>query len=145
MFPVVVVFLTIPVPSTARFTFDVPRVRVAVFETPLPPFAAETGVERLMVPVVVTGPPVNPVPVATLVTVPLPFVVHVPPPVKNVVELQVPENSAVTSLAAASVSAPVVVVFFTIPVPRVAKLIEDVPRVNEEFPSAKVPLPDETV
>src|SRR5262245_38898437 len=39
---------------------------------PVPPLAMDTGVARLIVPVVVIGPPVSPVPVATLVTVPVP-------------------------------------------------------------------------
>ena len=35
--PVVVVFMTMPVPSVAQFMFAVPSVWVAVFATPLPP------------------------------------------------------------------------------------------------------------
>lgn len=74
--PVVVVFLTIPVPRVAKSTLEVPRVIVAVFATPVPPSAAVTGFSSAHVPVVVMVPPLSPVPQVTLVTVPLP-----PPPV----------------------------------------------------------------
>jgi len=44
-----------------------------LFATPVPPFAAATGDTSDTVPVVVIGPPVRPVPVATEVTVPEPL------------------------------------------------------------------------
>lgn len=44
MAPVVVVFLTIPVPSVAQFWFEVPSVCVAVFATPDPPPPGVSGV-----------------------------------------------------------------------------------------------------
>jgi hypothetical protein len=58
---------------------------------------------------------------AKLVTVPLPEIDwHEPSPRRNVPVLQVPLHSPITSLEAARLNAPVVVVFLMMPVPSVA-------------------------
>ena len=66
-----------------------------------------------------------------VVTVPEPpGAAQAPSPRKKVVLLQVPVHNPITSADAASVIAPVVVVFFTIPVPRVAQFWLLVPSVR---------------
>lgn len=60
---------------------------------------------------------------------PPPPAAQAPSPRRNVLEEHVPDQSVITSALAASEIAPVVVVFFTIPVPRVAQFWLLVPRV----------------
>jgi hypothetical protein len=116
---------------------DVPQVSaVSVIDpasTRLPPelnVEVADGVWRVVVPPPVTSAVLVRAPAPTTVTVPVPAgVEHAPAPLRNVDELHVPVHKEITSLLAASVNAPVRVVFFMMPVPRVARLMLDDPRV----------------
>lgn len=69
-------------------------------------------------------------PELTTVTVPVPLgAAHAPSPRKNVDEEQAPDQSPYTSAATAAEIAPVVVVFLTSPVARVAQFWLELPRV----------------